>query len=353
MKIHTLAVALLACAVSAQTQNIVYHDDPNPTTGGANAFPFGSQGVRTQQLVPQSVIGGTPGFIQDIFVNPQVANVNPPAVSQVYYGDIEIRMGVTQLTTLTNDWLTNMPSPTTVYRGPLLVRFERDQWTPLGLPNPYLWLPLSPLDNLVVDIILWQVTDTGAVTPDVNGYFMNMRRSVTGTISRAYRRGWTAGQLTTAAGVDGSGVKLGFLFNDGNFVAHNGSCSGSSTQVPVIAATANTWPQFNVPFDVHLQSGPANTFANLMLGLQTGSYGPYTLPLDLAPFGAGGCLLWHSPDALLPFQLTDGAGATTTTLVFPSLPGLSQLRVYASWICFDPAANSLGLVPSGFATLIL
>lgn len=352
MKSLATAVALLAPFLAAQ-QNIIYHDNPTPTLGTANAFPFGASGVRIQQLIPQSVLGGTPALIQDLFVNPQISNSTAITESQVHYGDFEIRMGLTQLTTLTNTWATNSPNPTTVYRGPLLVRFVRDQWVPLGLPASYVWAPLSPADNLVIDFICWQVLDTGAVVPPTTtGYFLNVRSSPTAGISRAYRLGWVAGQQTTSLGVDGNGIKLGFLLGDGNFVTHDGSCAGSSLLRPRIGAMPGTWPQIGQPFDVTLADGPANLLATLVLGLDTTSYGSLPLPLDMALVGAPGCRFWHSWELLLPVVAVDPAGGATFTLQIPNGPW-TGLRLYGSWLCLDPAANAFGLVPSGFATFIL
>lgn len=349
MKHLLLAVALAAPVLFAQ-QNIVYHDNVTPTLGAANAFPFGANGVRTQQLIPQSVLGSSPALIQDLFVNPQVSNT--VAVTQVYYGDFEIRMGLTQLTTLTNNWATNLPNPTTVYRGPLLVRFVRDTWVPLGLPNSYVWAPTSPGDNLVVDFISWQVLDTGQVPTSSAGYFMNTRSSATQSISRAYRLNWVATQPATSAGVDGYGIKLGFLFGDGNFVSHDGSCPGSSGLKPAIGALPGTWPQLGQNFTVTLDSGPVNSVAFLVLGVDTLSYGSIPLPFDMGLLGATGCRFWHGWDLLRPAVVVDPAGAATDTLPIPAGPW-TGFRLYSSWLCLDPAANTFGLVPSGYATLIL
>lgn len=351
MRSLAIAGALLAPFLTAQ-QNIVYHDNPAPTVGTANAFPFGANGVRIQQLIPQSVLGASAAVIQDLFVNAQIAATATPTESQVYYGDFEIRMGLTQLTTLTTTWATNSPNPTTVYRGPLLVRFVKDQWVPLGLPASYVWAPTSAADNLVIDFICWQVTDIGAVTPGPSGYFLNVRSSPTQGISRAYRLGWVAGQQATSLNVDGNGIKLGFLFNDGNFVTHDGSCAGSSTARPRIGASPGTWPQLGQPFDITLADGPANLLATLVLGLDTTIYGGLPLPLDLGLLGAPGCRFWHSWELLLPVVAVDPAGAATFTLQVPNGPW-SGVRLYASWLCLDPTANAFGFVPSGFATLIL
>ena len=64
------------------------------------------------------------------------------------YADVEIRAGLTTLTSLTSSWTTNLGAPVAVYRGPLRVRFLVDQWVPLGLPVPIPWGPTSAADNL-------------------------------------------------------------------------------------------------------------------------------------------------------------------------------------------------------------
>lgn len=348
---HVLAtLALLGASLTAQTQNIVYHDDPNPALGATNQFPFGSAGVRTQQLIPQSVLGASPQLIQDLFVDAEIGTTGVTQV-QVWYGDFEIRMGTTQLTTLTNDWATNLPNPTTVYRGPLLVRFVRDQWVPIGLPAPFLWYPLTAADNLVIDFICRNVTAVGAGGPP-SGLFMPLRRSVNATISRAYALNWATTQSTTAVGVDGYGIKLGFLFNDGNFVTHDGRCAGSTGSVPAIGGTPGAWPQAGQSFVVSLADALPNSLAVLTLGLDGQSYGGAPIPLDLGLLGAPGCRFWHSPDLLLPAVLTDSTGAAPYTLVFPGSTPFG-LRLFGTWLNLDLAANQFGLVPSGFATMIL
>lgn len=350
MKIPAILCALLGAFLPAQ--NIIYHDDPSPTTGGGNAFPFGSEGVRIQQLIPGSVLGSTPVIINDLYVNPIATNPSGVLSSQVYYGDFEIRMGTTTLTTLTNTWANNVTNSVTVYRGPLVVNFVKDQWVPLGLPAFYLWLPTTPADNLVIDFICWDVIDTGAIQPNASGYFMDVHRSPTGSISRAYRLNWATSQPPTSAGVDGSGIKLGFLINDGFFVSHEGSCPGSSGQVPEIGATPGTWPLAGMPLDVFLTNGPSNSFASVVLGFETANYLGVPLPFDMGVLGATGCTLWHGWEALLSIVPTNTTGDASFTLQFPpTSPGL--LRLYGTWICLDVNANAFGIVPSGFATMSL
>ena len=53
-----------------------------------------------------------------------------------------------------------------------------------------------------------------------------------------------------------------------------------------------------------------------------------------------------------PLVLTDPTGNATTTLAMPAGP-FNGVRLHGTWLCLDPAANAFGLVPSGFATMIL
>ncbi|MEZ6038192.1 MAG: hypothetical protein R3F29_11965 [Planctomycetota bacterium] len=345
----TFGALLLTASLAAQ--NIVYHDSASPTGGNGNYFPFGAETVRTQQLIPNAVLGA-PGLIQDLYVNPLITNQQGLTVTQVYYDDIEVRMGVTQLGALTTNWASNSPASTTVYRGPLLVRFEKNRWSPLGLPASYAWNPASAADNLVVEFIVWSVADTGAVVPNASGYFMDVRRSVSDSIPRAYRLGWTGGQQATAVGVDGSGIKLGFLIDDGNFVVHDGQCAGSSGAVPRIGAVPGTWPQAGASFDVTVSGGAPGSLAALVLGFERSSYQGVSLPFGMQPLGAPGCRFWHGWEAFLSVSVLDGTGAGAATLSFPA--GVPQAtRLYGTWLCLDPAANSLGLVPTGFLGMTL
>lgn len=346
----TILSAVTVGSLTAQ-QNIVYHDDTNPAAGNANAFPFGSEGVRIQQVFPGSVVGG-PALIQDLFVAPRLDRNGVYLESEVVYGDFEIRMGVAA-TPFTTSWAANIPNPTVVYRGPLRVTFRRDQWSPLGLPVPFVWTPANPTDDLAIDFILWDVVDTGAVPPDVNGYFLDVYSSTGRTIPRAYRRGWTTAQPATSAGVDGGGIKLGLLLGDGNFVAHGGGCQGSSGLAPRIATPAGAWPQVGGNLVVQLADGPPNSGAALQFGLSFTSLGGIPLPIELGIVGAPGCYLWHDLQVATPPLATDGSGAVTFTLGVPSLPGLVGARLYASWLALDSAANQLGFTTSGYATVIL
>src|SRR5690606_25724604 len=147
--------------LTAQTQNIVYVDgDNNSMTGGGNAFPFGAGGgIRYQAIFPHSLFGAAPlniVSIRDILVAGNTSDL------EAGYNDIEIKMGKTTLADVGSDWNANNPNPTTVYRGPLRIRFINNQWTAIGLPNPYLYLPTSPTQNLCIEVIVWSAINSSS-----------------------------------------------------------------------------------------------------------------------------------------------------------------------------------------------
>lgn len=348
-----LPALLLCAAATSQSQNIAYHDDNSAITGRTNAFPFGATGCRIQQLAPNSVLGNAPALIQDVFIAGALDSGGIYNESDIFYDDFEIRMGTTTSTTLSTTWAANSSNFQTVYRGPLRVRFVRDQWTAIGLPSPYLWLPTSTSDNLVIDFICWSTLDTGAIPPNPSGYFMNVRTSVGGVIPRAYLRNWVSTQPATAQNVDGAGIKLGFLLGDGNFVAHGGGCVGSSGLASEISAVPGTWPQIGGTLDLRVDFAGQNLASFVSLGIDNLTLGGLPLPLGLGSVGAPGCWLWHDSLAVSAGIPTGPTGSASLVLGVPNSAALIGARLYATWFNFDPTANTLGLTTSGYGTIIL
>jgi hypothetical protein len=224
---------------------------------------------------------------------------------------------------------------------------------PLGLPLPFAWSPTSPTDDLLIDFIQWSVKDKGALPPDPNGYFMFNRASNPGTFQRAHYLRWTTSQPPTARGVDGYGVKLGLLMNDGNFVVHGGGCPGTSGKAPWIGIQSGTWPQLGRPMTVELHDGPLSSPAALTLGFNNLRLGATPLPIDLVIIGAPGCFMWHDSLATLPLSPTDPTGFASAVVPVPAAGGLLGARLFGTWVNIDPGANPLSITTSGYATIIL
>ena len=343
--------AVLGLSLPAQ-QNIVHY--PNNTTNATKLFfPFGASknGVRQQDLIPGSVFGNTPVLIQDVY---WAAGGPSPANSQtegeIVYGDFEIRMGVTPVATLTTSWATNLPNPTTVHKGRLRLRWKNGTFTPIGLQVPFLFAPTSATDNLCIDFILWSVTDTGGLVPDVNGYLIGANYDP--AAPRCWLLNWPINQAGSAT-VGTNGLKLGFLLGNGNFVARGKGCTSSAATTPVIANAANSWPTLGQPFAFELGKAAASVLAVPLLGSSELTWGATALPVDLTPFNAAGCNLWIDPLVSLSATVTNASGFATTTVAVPNLPALLGGRLYANWMTLDATANALGIVNSDYGLWIL
>jgi hypothetical protein len=331
-----LVAASLLGALPAQ-QNIVYAPDSAPT-GLRNAFPFGaSRGVRQQVLVPGSTLG-TPNIIQDIFVAHMGPSATSPLTSgEIVYGDYEINMSVVQTSTLSNIWTQNLPNPTQVQKGRLRMRWQSGAWTPIGLQRPFVWIPLSPNDNLVVDFILWSTLDPGGIPVPSNGYIMNTAADA--NVVRNWLLNWPSSQGNATVGT--GGTKLAFLMGDGNFVGRGVGCPMSTNTAPTTAIAPGTWPRIGQPMTLTLSQAAPSSIATPLIGLSETSFGAIPLPVDLAFLGSSGCNLWIDPLAFLPVTLVNAAGQASFVLPLPNDPSLLTARVYQSWSVFDPAVSRL------------
>lgn len=332
------AVLLAATAVTAQ-QNIVWNHNNSPT-GGGNAFPFGSAGLRYQALVSNALMGPSPAWIQDILA---VALPTLATPREVIYDDIEIRMGMTPAVTLTANWAANNPNPTTVYRGYLRVVYEANVWRGLGLPASFLYLPTPAAPNLCVEFINWSVR--GYTNP--TNFFST---PTDGTLQRAFLYNWVNSQ-TSPPTLGTGGGKFGLLLNGGNYVLVGDGCTSSANSRVTIRGPASAWPTRGTPFPVSLSGAPARP-SLLLLGLSDTRWGGLPLPLDLALINAPGCMVWN--DGLLTVgTVTDPTGNATLPLGIPNAPEFAGLRLLAFWAQVDPGANPYGLTTSGQMKLIV
>jgi len=89
----------------------------------------------------------------------------------------------------------------------------------------------------------------------------------------------------------------------------------------------------------------------MIFGTNRNKFGPFTLPFDLAPAGASGCLVWND------VFFTSGVGINNTgtgqfSLAIPStLTGYP--RLFAHWWNLDQAANKFGLTTSNLGVMVM
>ncbi len=329
-----LSVALFSPAASGQ-QNIAYNLSSNPIGSSGNAFPWFSEGVRYQAIMPHSLFGG-PAIIQDLYTSGRTSRGN----YEIVYSDIEIKMGLTTLSVPTTNWAANNPSPVAVYRGPLRVQIIGGKWRPIGLPTSYSFAPTSPADNLCIEVIVWSVADKGGGT----GNNFNSGNSE-GSLMRAFKYQWTSN--TSAVPLTGTGgIIMGLLLDGGNFVTELGEgCQGSSGKIPVISHAAGVWPKPGSVFPVELIDGPSASVAVLNVGFSDLATG---FPVDLGLIGAPTCFLWHEIIASVPFA-TGLTGSASLPLPIPANPNIIGTSMLASWVMLDPAANAIGVTTSDYA----
>lgn len=100
-----------------------------------------------------------------------------------------------------------------------------------------------------------------------------------------------------------------------------------------------------------VDAGASPLFALLMFGFSATQAGPLSLPAELTPFGAPGCRLYASPEAMA------GPVATGATLPvpMPSAVGTIGMVVFAQAVILDPAptANAAGLAFSDLLRMIV
>ena len=128
-------------------------------------------------------------------------------------------------------------------------------------------------------------------------------------------------------------------------------CPGTAG-VPTIAPGNNSLPQLGGLFFLDIANLPSGgAVVAVLIGTSNTIWGPSTLPLDLAQFGAPSCNLLVSLDS------TATVGTATSTAQFligiPVAPALSGLGIHWQAALVDTASNALGLVFSAGGTSYL
>ncbi len=338
------ATLLVAIFVGADLQaqlppNKIFLSDGDAASGGTNQFPWSRETLRYQTIFPAALFKSQPCLVNDILVAPSTRM--DPSIQTAVYEDIEIRMGATALATPTTDWGKNNPNPTTVYRGPMRVTFEKSVWRGMGLPKPYLHTPTSTQGNLCVEFILWKF----------DAAFTSTTRSiqaVTTSVQRAFYHNWTQSQSTQPT-VGSGGAKMGLVCHNGHFVVTEQGCTSSSKTT--LAISANTYPKQGKPISISLTGGSPDTPVVLVVGGTDTRSALGTFPIDAGPLGARGCFIWND---WLAFAATSTDRSTGNAILDLTVPARRNApRAYAHWWNLDPKANALGMTSSNYAKILL
>ena len=94
---------------------------------------------------------------------------------------------------------------------------------------------------------------------------------------------------------------------------------------------------------MQVQGHVPGAYSLFWFGASRTAWPPLALPLDLAQFGAPGCVLW-APLEVEFGSLLDGSGQATIALPVPNLPEFALVTVYSQACVFAPGANPFGLV---------
>ena len=115
--------------------------------------------------------------------------------------------------------------------------------------------------------------------------------------------------------------------------------------------TGNTGvPKINAAFSIDLANAGLNATAVLILGASNTTWNSTKLPLDLGPYGAGGCWLLVSQDFLV-FTKTNATGTASIKVPIPNTASLIGRQAFNQWAVFDLGANAWGLAFSNGGTI--
>lgn len=132
-----------------------------------------------------------------------------------------------------------------------------------------------------------------------------------------------------------------FAIEPQQYFSYGAGCAGA-LGAPHLDALPGTEPDIGTTFVARVSNmpGPAG-FGIFVAGFSNTTFGTFTLPLDLTPFGLTGCNLLTS-QAVSEVILSSG-GIATWGLSIPNNPAFTGTVLFNQAFVYDPPANPAGL----------
>ena len=136
-----------------------------------------------------------------------------------------------------------------------------------------------------------------------------------------------------------------------SYTTFGAGCAGSGG-VPILEAAPGSLPRSDGTFTLQLSNLPAgNGIAVVFFGYSKTHWAGGSLPLDLGPFGMGGCALYVSPDQSV--QVPTSGGTAQFALDIPCDPALLGVHFFNQGAVLDPGVNPLNLIVTNAAAGIV
>ncbi|MBP8300589.1 MAG: PPC domain-containing protein [Planctomycetes bacterium] len=226
------------------------------------------------------------------------------------------------------------------------------------------WWTLSVSQDTFVDITVWSGQFTATAMPLKNSllsvYDANSQLLVSdnddfyNTMSRQsiFLTPGTYYIAVAANNATNAGTYFLQVRCNENALYHNfaGGCVGSNTLAPRWNVREWELPMLGTTLVSEFTNCPANTVVLPFAGFsRTLTSNSLSLPFDLTPLGAPGCMVEVDP-LITQLLLTNAQGTATTTFAIPFVPALSGIVFAQQALVLDLGANSLGVTTTNAGT---
>jgi hypothetical protein len=328
--------ALLAASLAAQT--CIYTGSSDPAGAGQaslflleNTSPPSPGFYRTQTLLPAALFQNVPVRITEISIPVR------QGFRRSRFAQLTIRMGQTTVTQLSTVFAQNITSPlqnVLVANNHVVFDGVGPAWVPLGLQQPYLFLPGH--GNLIIEVVqsIGEVLEQASYTdlaPTVLGTMMISAFETT---------------VPTTGGLTNQLARLRLCVDHPELSLSGIACGGSQNMAPQLGLQGT--PSLGSQTTFWLGNMPANGFALLAFGFDNSP--PY--PMDLTPQGAPGCRLYF-PIAFTTAVFADPLGLGQHVVTIPNSLGLLGTIVLGQYVALEPGSNTLGVLTSNYGRVLV